>query len=177
MPRAGAGVDGNTLRAHLRGELPDYMLPTAWIEIAQVPTTPNGKVDRNALPPIASMASTAKPRLSQAPSTQSERWLAEVWRELLGVDAIGVQDNFLDLGGHSLLIMRAVAMLHTRHGVSLSPRAFVFQTLAQIAAECDAQVGAGTGAAGDAAREPANEETPSGGFFGRLLSRFGKRRA
>ncbi|MFZ2754996.1 MAG: amino acid adenylation domain-containing protein [Lysobacteraceae bacterium] len=177
VPRAGAGVDGNTLRAHLRGELPDYMLPTAWIEIAQVPTTPNGKVDRNALPPIASTASAAKPRLSQAPSTQSERWLADVWRELLGIDAIGVQDNFLDLGGHSLLIMRAVAMLHTRHGVSLSPRAFVFQTLAQIAAECDAQLGTGTGAVGDAAREPANEETLSSGFFGRLLSRFGKRRA
>lgn len=175
VPRAGAGVDGNTLRAHLRGELPDYMLPTAWIEIAQVPTTPNGKVDRNALPPIASPASTAKPRLSQAPSTQSERWLADIWRELLGIEAIGVQDNFLDLGGHSLLIMRAVAMLHTRHGMSLSPRAFVFQTLAQIAAECDAQVG--TGVADDAARKPANDETPSTGFFGRLLSRFGKRRA
>ncbi len=175
VPRAGAGVDGNTLRAHLRGELPDYMLPTAWIEIAQVPTTPNGKVDRNALPPIASTASSAKPRLSQAPSTQSERWLADVWRELLGMDAIGVQDNFLDLGGHSLLIMRAVAMLHTRHGVSLSPRAFVFQTLAQIAAECDAQVC--TGVADDAAGKPANDDTPSTGFFGRLLSRFGKRRA
>ncbi len=177
VPRAGAGVDGNTLRAHLRGELPDYMLPTAWIEIAQVPTTPNGKVDRNALPPIASTASIAKPRLSQAPSTQSERWLADIWRELLGIEAIGAQDNFLDLGGHSLLIMRAVAMLQTRHGVSLSPRAFVFQTLAQIAAECDAQVGAAGEAVQASVPASANEEVPSGGFFGRLFSRFGKRRA
>ena len=177
VPRAGAGVDGNTLRAHLRGELPDYMLPTAWIEIAQVPTTPNGKVDRNALPPIASTASIAKPRLSQAPSTQSERWLADIWRELLGIEAIGAQDNFLDLGGHSLLIMRAVAMLQTRHGVSLSPRAFVFQTLAQIAAECDAQVGATGEAVQASVPASANEEVPSGGFFGRLFSRFGKRRA
>jgi amino acid adenylation domain-containing protein len=173
VPRAGAGVDGNTLRAHLRGELPDYMLPTAWIEIAQVPMTPNGKVDRKALPPIASVATAIKPRLSQEPATPSERLLAEVWRELLGVQTIGVQDNFLDLGGHSLLIMRAVAMLHTRGGVDLSPRSFVFQTLGQIAAECDAL--AGTVVASDAGRAATIEPTPSRGLFGRLLSRFGKR--
>ena len=66
--------------------------------------------------------------------------MAAVWRELLGVEAIGLRDNFLDLGGHSLLIMRAVAMLETRIGARLSPRAFVFQTLEQVAAECAASV-------------------------------------
>jgi acyl-coenzyme A synthetase/AMP-(fatty) acid ligase len=175
VPRAGAGVDAVALRAHLRGELPDYMLPTAWIEIALLPMTPNGKVDRKALPPIASVAATIKPRLSQEPSTPSERLLAEVWREVLGVQAIGVQDNFLDLGGHSLLIMRAVAMLHTRGGVDLSPRSFVFQTLGQIAAECDAL--ADRAATNDAGRAATIEPTPPRGLFSRLLSRFGKRRA
>jgi amino acid adenylation domain-containing protein len=175
VPRAGAGVDGAALRAHLRGELPDYMLPTAWVEIAQVPTTPNGKVDRNALPPVVSTAAPARSLTSQAPSTASERLLADIWRELLGVQTIGVQDNFLDLGGHSLLIMRAVAMLHARRGVDLSPRAFVFQTLGQIAAECDAQ--AGKTVADEAASIATIEAQPSPGLLGRLLSRFGKRRA
>ena len=139
------------------------------------PLTPNRKVDRKALPPIASVAAAIKPRLSQDPSPPSERLLAEVWRELLGVQAIGVQDNFLDLGGHSLLIMRAVAMLHARGGVDLSPRSFVFQTLGQIAAECDAQ--SGQAASADALSPPATETMASPGLFGRLLSRLGKRRA
>jgi hypothetical protein len=142
--------------------------------------TPNGKVDRNALPTLASAAVPARPRASQEPSTPSERMLAEIWRELLDVQTIGVQDNFLDLGGHSLLIMRAVTMLHTRRGVDLSPRSFVFQTLGQIAAECDMK--AGNSMDGDAARWPVIESTPSEstpavGFIGRMLSRFGKRRA
>ena len=180
VPRAGAGVDGVALRTHLRGELPDYMLPTAWIDIAQLPTTPNGKLDRSALPSLVSAAAPVKSMTSQAPSTASERLIAEIWRELLGVQSIGVQsigvqDNFLDLGGHSLLIMRAVAMLHTRGGVDISPRAFVFQTLGQIAAECDAQAGAVV--ANEAVRTVTIEAPPSYGFFGRLLSRFGKREA
>lgn len=175
VPRAGAGVDDAALRAHLRGQLPDYMLPTAWIEIVQVPTTPNGKVDRNALPPVVSAAAPVRSLTSQAPSTASERAVAEIWRELLGVQTIGVQDNFLDIGGHSLLIMRAVAMLHTRCGVNLSPRVFVFQTLGQIAAECDALAGAAV--TNDAAGAAVIEATPPPGMFGRLLSRFGKRRA
>jgi amino acid adenylation domain-containing protein len=180
VPRMGAGIDSAELRAHLRGELPDYMVPTAWVEIPQVPMTLNGKVDRNALPPLASAAAPARPRASQEPSTPSERMLADIWRELLDVQSIGVQDNFLDLGGHSLLIMRAVAMLHARRGVDLSPRSFVFQTLGQIAAECDMKTG--NSVAGDAARVPVIESTPSEstpavGFFGRMLSRFGNRRA
>jgi acyl-coenzyme A synthetase/AMP-(fatty) acid ligase len=175
VPSAGAEVDGQTLRAHLRGELPDYMLPTAWIAIDRIPTTPNGKVDRKALPPISAPASTGPARYSQAPSTVSEQRLAEIWKELLGVQTIAVQDNFLDLGGHSLLIMRAVAMMHTRHGVDLSPRAFVFQTLGQIAAECETS--ADDGATEPASQTSATEATSSSGFFGRLLSKFGKRRA
>ena len=61
--------------------------------------------------------------------------MATVWRELLSVERISVTDNFLDLGGHSLLIMQAVAKLEARTGKRLSPRAFIFQTLEQIARE------------------------------------------
>ena len=75
--------------------------------------------------------------LSQAPLTPTEQIVAQVWCELLKIDAVSAQDSFLDLGGHSLLIMRAVALLESRTGVHVSPRAFVFQTLGQIAAEYD----------------------------------------
>jgi hypothetical protein len=77
-------------------------------------------------------------RRDEAPCTVAELAVAAVWRELLGVEDIGRRDNFLDLGGHSLLIMRAVALLEARIGARLSPRAFVFQTLEQVAAECAA---------------------------------------
>jgi Phosphopantetheine attachment site len=72
-----------------------------------------------------------------APRTPSEILVADVWRSLLGVQQIGVLDNFLDLGGHSLLIMRAIAMLEDRTGKRLSPRAFIFQTLEQVARDYD----------------------------------------
>ncbi|HEX8113879.1 MAG TPA: phosphopantetheine-binding protein, partial [Kofleriaceae bacterium] len=75
---------------------------------------------------------------SRAPLTHAEELIAAVWRELLGVDAIAVTDNFLDLGGHSLLIMQAVAKLEARTGKRISPRTFIFQTLEQIAREYDA---------------------------------------
>ena len=83
-------------------------------------------------------AAPAPRRARGAPRTPTEQLVAAVWRELLGVERIDVLDNFLDLGGHSLLIMRAVAMLEARTGIELSPRAFMFQTLEQIAAEYDA---------------------------------------
>jgi acyl carrier protein len=65
--------------------------------------------------------------------------VAAVWRELLGVERISVSDNFLDLGGHSLLIMQAIAKLEARTGKRVSPRTFIFQTLEQIARDYDTQ--------------------------------------
>jgi amino acid adenylation domain-containing protein len=179
VPRTGATVDGNALRMHLRGELPDYMLPAAWIPIERVPMTPNGKIDRNALPPLADTGATATVRHARAPTTASERMLADIWRELLGVKTIACDDNFLDLGGHSLLIMRAVAMMKSRHGIELSPRAFVFQTLAQIAGECDAQTQSlATSASLASTASAAHSHAPRPrGLWARLLSRLGGRGA
>lgn len=136
VPRPGAEVDRAQLRTHLRQHLPDYMVPSHWMAVERIPTTANGKVDRHALPAIAPAETATGPRHAHAPSTAVERAIAEVWCELLGIAHVDAQDNFLDLGGHSLLIMRAVALLHARHGLTVGPRAFVFQTLAQIAAEC-----------------------------------------
>jgi len=128
--------DATALRAHLRIGLPEYMIPALYVPLAQMPLTPNGKLDRRALPAPEAPPPVASSRRDAAPRTPAELAVAEVWRELLGVEAIALRDNFLDLGGHSLLIMRAVALLEARTGTRLSPRAFVFQTLEQVAAEC-----------------------------------------
>ena len=122
------------LREHLRLSLPDYMVPAVFVALDALPLTPNGKVDRRALPALEPRPLEAR-RGERAPHTRAEQIVATVWRELLGVERISVDDNFLDLGGHSLLIMQALAKLEASTGRRLSPRAFIFQTLEQIAKE------------------------------------------
>jgi amino acid adenylation domain-containing protein len=134
--REGAAPEAAELREHLRQHLPDYMVPALFVPLPQFPLTPNGKLDRRALPAPAEVSQGSSVSFS-APQTTSEQLVAAVWRELLGVERIAVKDNFLDLGGHSLLIMQAIAKLEARTGKRISPRTFIFQTLEQIAREYD----------------------------------------
>ena len=93
------------LRRFLRDKLPDYMVPTAFVFLDVLPVTPNGKVDRNALP----APEGHRPDLEAvyvAPQTELERTIAAVWQEVLHVEKVGLRDNFFDLGGHSLLLVR-----------------------------------------------------------------------
>jgi acyl-coenzyme A synthetase/AMP-(fatty) acid ligase len=141
VPRPGAAMPAPAaLREHLRATLPDYMVPAAYVALAKLPLTPNGKVDRKALPPpdAAAPGEVTTDLAQRLPRTAGEQLVAQVWRELLGVERISVADNVLDLGGHSLLIMQAIAKLEARTGKRTSPRAFIFQTLEQIAREYDA---------------------------------------
>jgi amino acid adenylation domain-containing protein/thioester reductase-like protein len=94
------------LRDSLREWLPDYMIPAAWKILARLPLTPSGKVDRNALP--APDSGGAEPSHYVAPQTELERSLADILAQVLRVEAVGLHDNFFDLGGHSLLVIRAV---------------------------------------------------------------------
>jgi acyl carrier protein len=139
IPKAANAVPSPAaLREHLRKSLPDYMVPAVFVTLAAFPLTPNGKVDRRALP--APETALVEPTASyRGPRTQAEELVATVWRELLRVERISIADNFLDLGGHSLLIMQAIAKLEARTGKRISPRAFIFQTLEQIAREYDAR--------------------------------------
>jgi amino acid adenylation domain-containing protein len=125
------------LREHLRASLPDYMIPAVFVALDRLPLTPNGKVDRRALPAPAE-APAGPAEAFNGPRSPGEQLVATVWRELLGVERIAVSDNFLDLGGHSLLIMQAIAKLEARTGKRVSPRVFIFQTLEQIARDYDA---------------------------------------
>jgi non-ribosomal peptide synthase protein (TIGR01720 family) len=119
------------LRTFLRARLPRYMLPAAFVVLNAMPLTPNGKLDRKALPsPIA------KPRAAgsgAAPSTPSEEILARAWAEVLRVDRVGVDENFFELGGDSILGIQIVARVN-QAGLRLTPKdLFEHQTIAELA--------------------------------------------
>ncbi|MFI6844210.1 non-ribosomal peptide synthetase [Kitasatospora sp. NBC_00085] len=106
---------GGQLQDYLRERLPDFLVPTAWVRLTEFPLTPNGKLDRSALP--APVAGGDGPGL--APRTPLEQAVAEVWTELLNVAAIGVHDDFFGLGGNSLLATQAAVLLQERFPVDL----------------------------------------------------------
>jgi natural product biosynthesis luciferase-like monooxygenase protein len=119
VPTAGRPPTGHELRAFLATRLPGYMVPSAFHVIDEVPLTPNGKVDRRALPD----SSGARPEGTAPyapPSTATERMVADVWREVLGVHRVGLDDSFFDLGGNSLLVVVARARLLDRRDGGLS---------------------------------------------------------
>jgi natural product biosynthesis luciferase-like monooxygenase protein len=106
----GAAPGANELRDFLRKTLPEYMMPSAFATLNSLPLTPNGKVDRKALPrpESAGNGSIAAPAM---PRNKMEQAIAEVWREVLKTDRIGINDNFFDIGGHSLLMAQAHSRL------------------------------------------------------------------
>jgi amino acid adenylation domain-containing protein len=113
-------ADGETpqtdvLRAALAARLPDYMVPGAFVVLDALPLTPNGKVDRRALPDPAAYA-PARAAVRVPPRTPMEREVAAVWREVLGGEEVSVDDNFFNLGGHSLLLAQVAARLEERRG-------------------------------------------------------------
>src|SRR6185295_18621375 len=99
-------ADAAELRDFLAARLPEHMVPSAFVPLAALPFTPQGKVDRNALPAPEAPAAAA-PAL---PESEMEVLLARLWREVLGLPSVGIDDNFFDLGGHSL----ALAAVHDR---------------------------------------------------------------
>ncbi len=134
------------LRAHLSGKLPDYMIPAAFVVLEEFPLTPNGKVDRKALP--APEESTAEAEREIAPpSNETERRLLEIWQQVLGLREIGVTDDIFELGGDSILIFQ-ISTRATRAGLALTPaQIFRHRSIAAIAAglaEAPASVSPGT---------------------------------
>ncbi|HEV2736909.1 MAG TPA: amino acid adenylation domain-containing protein, partial [Longimicrobiaceae bacterium] len=113
---AGGGTDAAGVREHLRGRLPDYMVPAALVRLEALPLTSNGKVDRRALP----APPDAGPTAYAAPRTAAEEALAAIWAEVLGVERVGVRDDFFELGGHSLSAARLVGRIRERLGRELS---------------------------------------------------------
>jgi amino acid adenylation domain-containing protein len=107
------------VRAHLAKELPDYMVPPYVVWLQRMPLTPNGKLDRKALPvPTYEHMQPAEDFVR--PRTETEKALAVIWTELLKVDNVGINDDFFDLGGHSLLAIRAVPRIRDVFGVDIT---------------------------------------------------------
>jgi amino acid adenylation domain-containing protein len=119
---------------YVRDNLPTYMRPQL-VKLRSLPLSVNGKLDRKALPP-------APPRCKQEtlnfaePQNQVEKLLAQLWRDILGIDQVSPYDNFVDVGGHSLLAVQLVSRLQAELGVRIAPREVAFQTLRQLAAVC-----------------------------------------
>ena len=121
------------LREHLRGMLPDYMIPQHFQWIHEVPLLPNGKVDRDSLA-APSMRDVATAHTAPSALSLPEQAIADVWADILGVGDIHAADNFFDLGGHSLLAVQALAEMQRRIGRTFELRELIFDTLASIAA-------------------------------------------
>jgi amino acid adenylation domain-containing protein len=130
----GHSLTGSELRKYLRKDLPDYMLPHLFVEMDELPLTANGKVDRRALPnPLKQGQSNVLEFVE--PRTEPEKFVAELWQSVLGVERVGLYDNFYDLGGHSLLSIQVTFAVEKATGYRIDLRAMVFQNLEQIASE------------------------------------------
>jgi acyl-CoA synthetase (AMP-forming)/AMP-acid ligase II/aryl carrier-like protein len=123
VPRGDPAPRPGELRRFLAERIPDYLIPTDWISLDALPLTPNGKVDRRRLPEVDTVRSETGPG-GTAPRTVVERELVSIWSEVLGVSAIGVEDEFLALGGHSISAMQILSRIRDAFGVELGFRAF-----------------------------------------------------
>ena len=122
------------LRAFLAERLPPHLVPATFTTLAKLPLTPSGKVDRRALPGPAAAGTGGPSAGHRPPRTPLEERLAALWRQVLGVERVGIDDNFFDLGGDSILSIQIVARA-TREGIRLTPRQlFEHQTVAALAA-------------------------------------------
>ncbi len=120
-------------QAYLKEKLPDYMLPTAFVLLDEFPRTPNGKIDRKALPEPDRSSLVTRNKFA-SPQTPTEQILATLWGEVLGLEQVGRYDNFFELGGHSLLATRLIARIRDTFKVDLSlRRLFERPTLTAVA--------------------------------------------
>ena len=131
----------STLRGVLESKLPDYMVPSAFVSLPELPLTNNGKIDRKALlslppPGIAVSAAVGQRRneFSNQPSNEIERIVATAWQDALGIPSVGMNDNFFDLGAHSLTVAEVQAKLQEALGREISiVDLFQFSTVTALA--------------------------------------------
>ncbi|MFS0915990.1 amino acid adenylation domain-containing protein [Brevibacillus sp. 179-C 1.1 NHS] len=125
-------VTAEELRIYLLRELPEYMVPTYFIELDVIPLTPNGKVDRKALPEPDTMQELDARYV--APRTSIEENLAQIWSEVLGLERVGVEDPFFELGGNSVLMVQVRTRISKEMGVDVNLRDFLsHQTISKLA--------------------------------------------
>ena len=106
---AASSLDQSALSTFLQAKLPEYMIPSVWVAMESLPLTASGKVDKKALPVPADLGIREQEYI--APRNETEEKLSVIWGRLLGIEQVGVYDNFFKLGGHSLLVIRLVALI------------------------------------------------------------------
>jgi acyl carrier protein len=140
VPTNGAPPPPAVLQAALRGTLPAYMVPSVFVRLDALPLTRNGKVDRAALP-VPAEDNTLRDGLYRAPRTPLEARVASMVAGLLGLERVGVDDDFFRLGGHSLLGAQLIARVRDDFGIDLPLRAaFDSPTVAALAAEIERSI-------------------------------------
>ncbi|MBW4632892.1 MAG: amino acid adenylation domain-containing protein [Iphinoe sp. HA4291-MV1] len=133
VPKSELTVTSSELRSFLKEKLPDYMVPSAFVTLEKMPLTPNGKVDRKALPEPDPTHSELEGTFV-APRTPVEEVLADIWTEILGLEQVGIHHNFFELGGHSLLATQVISRIYDVFQVKLPLRTlFETQTVADLA--------------------------------------------
>ncbi|BAZ23333.1 amino acid adenylation domain protein [Kalymmatonema gypsitolerans NIES-4073] len=142
VPIQGQTLTVEQLRTFLQDQLPEYMIPSAFVQMDSFPLTPNGKVNRRAL----KEPTTSRPELAQtfvAPRTPTEEILAGIWRDVLGLEQVGIYDNFFNLGGHSLLATQVISLARKAFKVELPLRSLfespAIATLARTVEKADQQ--------------------------------------
>ncbi|MCA1612829.1 MAG: amino acid adenylation domain-containing protein [Acidobacteria bacterium] len=146
VPRREAEPTAAELRGDLKKFLPDYMVPGAFVLLDAMPLSPNGKVDRRALPSPEQASAGQKKHDYAAPRTPTEEILAGMWAAVLGVERVGAGDNFFELGGHSLLGTQLISRLRETFNVEM-PLGVLFEspTLADLARHVEAAAGEARG--------------------------------
>jgi len=141
----GEEITVGEIRRHLRALLPDYMMPSVVMPLLTLPLSPNGKLDRAALPDPFAAPGRAQ-ATSESPPSGLEEELARIWMSILKVEHVGRSDNFFELGGYSLLTLGVAHELERRTGRRLDPRALFFHNLHELAEMLEEDPGTGTDA-------------------------------
>ncbi|MGO4774600.1 AMP-binding protein, partial [Lysobacter sp. 2RAB21] len=157
VPAASAQIDSESVRRVLSSRLPDYMVPSVYVELDALPLTPSGKLDRKALvPPARNRQSTYV-----APRSEIERKLVALWQQIFGIEQIGIHDNFFELGGDSLSAAELIATFpkHFKSELSLGAL-FEGSTIASLAAYLERSGGENDPLGAVLSLRPTDEERP-----------------
>jgi non-ribosomal peptide synthetase component F/methionyl-tRNA formyltransferase len=172
VSKSSSGLSLDALRDFVNERLPEFMVPSLFELLKELPMTPSGKVDRRALPkPNFRSCRAGAAQQRTPPRTETERRLVELWQTLLEVRDVDRSDNFFELGGHSLLGMRAISQIHDSFDVRLSTKTFLVSSLAQVAAEID-RLSTGRQTGDDNGARPNARAAKTGRFLGWLRNRM-----
>lgn len=119
VPITGVGFDSDAARRTLRAQLPEYMVPNMFVALDSLPLTPNGKVDRKALPAATPVATEVRNTTEETVMTPVQRRVAHLWQSILKINHVTLHENFFDLGGHSLLLVKLQSALEREFGCEL----------------------------------------------------------